>query len=126
VRKNTATTGLLRLSRSAYTSPSFFMKGRISRSMIATYTTAMRIVYRELTMLPALAMAITAASMHQAVMSSTAAQVMASVPMGVLLSPRSWMMRASTGKAVTLSEMPTNRAKERKCMPWGANSSKST
>jgi hypothetical protein len=54
--------------------------------------------------------ATTKARILQAVTSSTAAQVMAVLPSAVCVMPRSWRMRASTGKAVMLMEMPMNRA----------------
>ena len=57
--------------------------------------------------------ATTNASMHQAVTSSTAAQVMVIAPTGVLCRLRSVRMRASTGKAVMLMAAPMNRATER-------------
>ncbi|MNY25308.1 hypothetical protein D3C86_1590830 [compost metagenome] len=71
---------------------------------------------------PAFTIAITAASIHQAVISSAAAQVMAILPSRVLDKPLSCTILASTGKAVMLMEIPANKAKETKPMPCGANS----
>ena len=56
------------------------------------------------------AMAMTTASMHQAVTSLTAAQVMAIAPTWVLWRFRSVRILARTGKAVTLMAAPMNRA----------------
>jgi|GEM_PF-5953503 len=67
--------------------------------------------------LEARTMATTMASMPQAVTSPTAAQVIAVLPRKVRVSPRSCKMRASTGKAVMLIEMPMNKAKARKVAP---------
>ena len=58
------------------------------------------------------ATATTNASMHQAVTSSTAAQVMATAPTWVLCRLRSVRMRASTGNAVMLIAAPMNSATE--------------
>ena len=60
---------------------------------------------------PAVVTATTKARMVHAVMSSTAAQVIAVAPSGVCVSWRSSRMRASTGKAVMLIAMPQNSAK---------------
>ncbi len=65
-------------------------------------------------------MAMIAARIHQALRSSMAAQVMTSVPRGVSDSPRSRKIRASTGNAVILSEIPMNRAKAKNETPSGA------
>jgi hypothetical protein len=65
-------------------------------------------------MLAARAMATTKAMIAQAATSLIAAQVRASVPSGVRERLRSWRMRASTGNAVMLIEMPMNSAKPRK------------
>jgi hypothetical protein len=54
------------------------------------------------------------ASATHAVTSSTAAQVIATLPSSVPVSPLSWMIRAKTGKAVMLIEMPMKRANARK------------
>ena len=56
------------------------------------------------------AIATTNASMHQAVTSSTAAQVIATAPTFVLCRFRSVRIRASTGKAVMLIDAPMNSA----------------
>ena len=69
---------------------------------------------------PALTIAITAAKMHQAVMSSAAAQVITTVPSFVLWIPRSWTILAKTGKAVMLIAIPRNKAKDKNCIPSGA------
>ena len=58
--------------------------------------------------------------MHQAVMSSAAAQVMAKAPNFVFVKFRSCTILASTGKAVILIEIPMNKAKGRNLMPAGA------
>ena len=71
---------------------------------------------------PAFTMAITAANKHQAVISSAAAQVITIEPKRVLLIPRSCTIRANTGKAVILIEIPINRANDKKLIPSGANS----
>ena len=55
-------------------------------------------------------MATTTARMHQAVTSSTAAQVIASAPILVRWSPVSVRMRARTGKAVIAIDAPMKRA----------------
>ena len=55
-----------------------------------------------------------AASRHHAVISLFAALAIASMPIGVLPRLRSCTIRASTGKAVMLTDMPMNSAKERK------------
>ena len=65
---------------------------------------------------PARAMPITSASMHQAVTSSTAAQVIVTAPTLVLCRFRSVRMRARTGKAVMLMLAPRKRATDRNCM----------
>jgi 1-pyrroline-5-carboxylate dehydrogenase len=65
--------------------------------------------------------AITNARMHQAVTSSTAAQVIAIDPSVVCVSPRSSKIRASTGKAVMLIATPMNNANALKEVPAGAN-----
>jgi hypothetical protein len=62
---------------------------------------------------PALTMATTNASTVQAVTSSVAAQARAVLPRAVLVRPRSSRMRASTGKAVMLIEMPMKSANAR-------------
>ena len=80
------------------------------------------IVKRALEIPPALTIAITAASMHQAVTSSAAAQVMASAPRGVFVRFRSLIIRARTGNAVILIAMPMNREKEMNLTPSGASS----
>ena len=54
----------------------------------------------------------TRASRHQAVTSSTAAQVSAMTPMRVVWMRRSVRMRARTGKAVTDMETPRNSEKQ--------------
>ena len=69
------------------------------------------IVMSELVNPPVFAIATTTVRRHQAVTSSTAAQAMAVVPRWVLVSPRSSMMRTSTGKAVILIATPMNSAK---------------
>ena len=71
----------------------------------------------EAPMLVARAMATTKARMLQAVTSSTAAQVIAVLPRKVFVSPRSCKIRASTGKAVMLIEMPMNKANAMKLAP---------
>ncbi len=60
------------------------------------------------------------ASRHHAVASPRAAQAIAVWPSGVPVKPRSARMRSSTGKAVMLNEIPTNRAKPVKPTPGGA------
>ncbi len=72
-------------------------------------------------MLVAVATATTKARMLHAVTSSTAAQVMAVLPSAVCDRPRSCRMRASTGKAVMLIEMPMNRAKDTNEVPGAAS-----
>ena len=69
---------------------------------------------------PAFAMEITAAKMHQAVMSSAAAQVIVRLPILVLPIFRSFMIRASTGNAVMLVAMPMNKLKDKKSVLAGA------
>ncbi len=115
-----ATTGLLSDSLLEYLSPSLCRKGFTTCSINTTYTTAKASVYKALNTDPAFTIAITAARIHQAVISSAAAQVMAMVPRRVLDRPRSCTMRASTGKAVMLMAIPIKSAKERKWMPSGA------
>ena len=53
-------------------------------------------------------LASTTARMHQAAASSTAPAVSARVPSGVPAMPRSWMIRASMGKAVMEMAAPRN------------------
>jgi hypothetical protein len=77
-------------------------------------------VYKALTKEPAFTIAITAAGMHQVVISSAAAQVITMVPSLVFYMPLFCIMRASTGKAVILMEMPVNKAKDAKLIPGGA------
>ena len=60
--------------------------------------------------LPAFAMAITAAKIHHAVMSSTAAIVIINEPNAVRFKPLSCTILAKTGKAVMLIDMPINKA----------------
>ena len=84
--------------------------GRTARNISPTYAAASPAVTSPGTNPSARPMATTNASMHQAVTSSTAAQVMATAPTLVLCSCRSVRMRASTGKAVTLMDAPMNRA----------------
>ena len=67
------------------------------------------------------AMAITKASMHQAVASSIAAQANAVLPSGDLERFRSSSIRASTGNAVMLIAIPMNSAKAVKDVLAGAN-----
>ena len=90
----------------------FFKIGRTTLNIISTYTTAIKITYKELVKVPALAIAITAASKHQAVISSMAAQVITIGPTGDLLIPFSCTIRAKTGKAVILIAIPINSANE--------------
>ena len=59
----------------------------------------------------------TTASRHQAVTSSTAAQVSAATPRSVRVSPRSVRIRASTGNAVIDIAMPMNIANATKGTP---------
>jgi hypothetical protein len=62
----------------------------------------------------ALTIATTNARIVHAVTSSVAAHAIAVAPKGVLVSPRSSNIRARTGKAVMLMEMPMNKANARK------------
>jgi len=71
---------------------------------------------------PAFTIAISAASIHHAVTSSAAAQVMAMAPSLVRVRFLSCKMRASTGKAVMLMAIPINNAKDEKEIAAGANS----
>ena len=87
--KNIATTDFLMFSFLAYKSPTRFKKGFTTKSIIKTYRIANPMTYNELTKLPAFTIAITTAKIHQAVMSSAAAQVITMVPNRVLCIPRS-------------------------------------
>jgi len=60
---------------------------------------------------PAFTMAMTIAKRHHALMSSTAAMVRARIPRRVFDNFLSCTMRANTGKAVMLIEIPINRPK---------------
>ena len=62
----------------------------------------------------------TNASRHHALASSMAAQVSASMPIGVRCSPRSPRMRASTGNAVIDIDTPMNNANGVNATPGGA------
>ncbi|MCY1240669.1 hypothetical protein D9M72_535250 [compost metagenome] len=77
-------------------------------------------MYKELTKDPAFTIAITAAKIHQAVISSAAAQVITLLPNFVLCMPRSCTILAKTGKAVMLIAIPQKRAKDKKATPSGA------
>ena len=70
-------------------------------------------------------MAITNASMHQAVTSSTAAQAIAVLPKRVFDKPRSSRIRANTGNAVMLMAIPMKSAKPVKEVLAGAKGGKS-
>ena len=63
------------------------------------------------------------ASRHHAVTSSFAAEAMESVPMGVFVMLRSCTIRANTGKAVILMDIPINKANGRKAVWLAAYSS---
>ena len=78
------TTGLLRFSLDEYKSPILFKKGFTTKSMHNTYRKANSIIYNALTKVPAFTIAITTAKIHQAVMSSAAAQVITMAPSLVL------------------------------------------
>src|SRR5690349_16094037 len=69
---------------------------------------------------PCVAIATTIASSVQAVTSSTAAQVIAVEPSGVVIMLRSTRIRASTGNAVMLIAIPMNSAKAWNGTPAGA------
>ena len=77
-------------------------------------------IYNELVIDPALTIAITPAKIHQAVISSAAAQVITMAPIRVLFKPRSWTIRANTGNAVILIAIPRNNPKDKKATPAGA------
>ena len=62
----------------------------------------------------------TSASRHQAVTSPSAAHPIAVLPSSLPFRPRSVMIRASTGKAVTLIAIPVNNANVRNGTPGGA------
>ena len=66
---------------------------------------------------PDLAMAIMTASMHQAITSPNAAILKTKVPRGVFCKALFFMIRAKTGKAVILKEMPIKMEKTRKETP---------
>src|SRR5262249_35420569 len=66
------------------------------------------------------AIATTRASTLQAVTSSTAAQVRAMLPRAVFVRLRSCSMRASTGNAVMLIEIPMNNANAMNVAPGAA------
>jgi hypothetical protein len=78
--KKIATTGLLKASLLPFTSPTRIKNGRTILIIMSTYATASPIVYNALAKSPALTIAITTASIHHAVMSSAAAQVIAIAP----------------------------------------------
>ena len=69
---------------------------------------------------PDCTMPIKAARIHQAVMSSAAAQVSAIIPSLVFVIFRSYIIRASTGKAVMLIAIPMNKEKDKNETPAGA------
>lgn len=69
----------------------------------------------------ALATATTKAKSPQAMASSAAAQTRATLPSVVLVIPRSSKIRASTGNAVILTDIPTNKAKGAKRAPGPAS-----
>ena len=77
-------------------------------------------LYMALSIVPAWAIAMTTARRHHAVMSPLAALAREMVPKCVLVSPFSWMMRASTGNAVILIAIPTKRANDRNGVPLSA------
>ncbi|MNG15483.1 hypothetical protein D3C87_1371540 [compost metagenome] len=84
-----ATTGLFKLSRVEFKSPTRFKNGRTIFSMTITYKIAKPITYKALVNEPAFTIAITTAKIHQAVISSAAAHVIAIVPSLVFCIPRS-------------------------------------
>ena len=121
--KKIATTCLFRCVFVAFISPILLKNGRTTFNIVKTYNAAKHIVYKALTNVPALTIAITAAKIHHAVMSSAAAHVIITVPSFVLCMPRSCTILASTGKAVILIAIPMNRAKDKNCVPSAANES---
>src|SRR6218665_1638464 len=120
VIKKIATTGLLIVSLLEYFSPILFRKGWITFSITITYPTAIRMVNNELRIEPAFTIAITAARMHHAVISSAAAQVITIEPSLVFVNSLSCTIRASTGNAVILIAMPMKSENAIKLILTGA------
>src|ERR1019366_10287797 len=100
-------------------------RGFIQKSITATNSRTRTMVRTAGAKPPALTMATTKASTVQAVTSSVAAHARAVLPKAVLVKPRSSRMRARTGKAVMLIEMPIKSAKARKVVPGTARLGKS-
>ena len=121
VIKKIATTGLFKLSLVEFKSPTRFRNGRTIFNIIITYKIASPITYKALVKEPAFTIAITTAKIHQAVISSAAAQVMAMVPNFVFCIPRSCTILARTGNAVILMAIPIKSPKEANSTPTGAN-----
>src|SRR5688572_32230178 len=94
-----------------------------TKKSIASAKTKVNMTVANETIIPvAFTIAITSARMHQAVTSSTAAQVMAIEPRYVCDRPRSSSIRASTGNAVMLIATPINNANALKEVSGGASS----
>ncbi len=113
-RKNMAVTDFVICRFEDCNSEIRFRKGLTILNINRMYKTATIITRIALLKDPAFAIAITIANKHQAVMSSIAAQVITVVPRGVLLIPRSYMIRAITGNAAILIAIPINKANARK------------
>src|SRR5688572_18488386 len=109
-RKMTATTFWLSRPWRSYTSSSRRRNGRIRKNMTITYATERAAVVSADFIPVARAIPTTNASMHQAVTSSTAAQVIVTAPTFVLCRLRSVRIRARTGNAVMLIAAPMNSA----------------
>ncbi len=96
--------------------------GRITKIIAAANTSVKPTVIPDDAIPVDFTSAITRARMHQAVTSSTAAQVIAIDPSVVCVSPRSSRIRASTGKAVMLIATPMNNANAWNDVPAGPSS----
>ncbi len=108
----TATRFCVKPSRLVLTDPRRRRNGRTMTSIAAMYAIASPHVMAAVRTFDDLAIDTTNASRHQAVTSSTAAQVIVIAPTFVLSSRLSARIRASTGNAVTLIDTPMKRTNE--------------
>src|ERR1041384_4586222 len=125
ISTNDSTVAIKRLVCTGAPVASFTMRrncGRTTKIIAAANSNVKTIVVNETAMPLACTSAITSARMHQAVTSSTAAQVSAIDPSGVWDKARSSSIRASTGKAVMLIATPMNNANAVNEVPGGASS----
>src|SRR5574344_1520605 len=94
----------------------FFRNGRTIANIVTIYSIAASMENNAPATEPAFAIAITTARRHHAVTSSFAADAIERIPVWVFVIFRSWIILASTGKAVILMEIPTNSANGKKAI----------